>query len=41
VSGLAGDKLPIHYKPGSPNAVRAANSCNAIKTIENYLKTKP
>jgi hypothetical protein len=35
VNGLAGDKLPVHYKPDKPNAVRAANSCNAIKPSKN------
>ena len=31
-------KLLVHYKLGKPNAVRVSNSCNAIKTIEKYLK---
>jgi hypothetical protein len=31
-------KLLVHYKLGKPNAVRVANSCNGIKTIEKYLK---
>lgn len=35
--GLVG-KLLVHYKLGKPNAVRVANSCNGIKTIEKYLK---
>jgi hypothetical protein len=35
--GMVG-KLLVHYKLGKPNAVRVANSCNAIKTIEKYLK---
>jgi hypothetical protein len=28
----------VHYKLGKPNAIRIANSCNSIKTIERYLK---
>jgi hypothetical protein len=32
-------KLLVHYKLGRPNALRVPNSCNAIKTIEKYLKT--
>jgi hypothetical protein len=35
--GMIG-KLLVHYKLGRPNALRVANSCNAIKTIEKYLK---
>ncbi len=35
--GMVG-KLLVHYKLGRPNAVRVANSCNGIKTIEKYLK---
>ena len=31
-------KLLVHYKLGKPNAIRVSNSCNAIKTIEKYLK---
>jgi hypothetical protein len=31
-------KLLVHYKLGKPNAIRVANSCNGIKTIEKYLK---
>jgi hypothetical protein len=37
--GMIG-KLLVHYKLGKPNAVRVANSCSAIKTIEKYLKEK-
>ena len=37
--GMVG-KLLVHYKLGKPNAVRVANSCNGIKTIEKYLKGK-
>jgi hypothetical protein len=37
--GMVG-KLLVHYKLGRPNAVRVPNSCNCIKTIEKYLKTK-
>jgi hypothetical protein len=36
--GMVG-KLLVHYKLGKQDAVRVANSCNAIKTIEKYLKT--
>ena len=36
--GMVG-KLLVHYKLGKPNALRVANSCNGIKTIEKYLKT--
>lgn len=35
--GMVG-KFLVHYKLGKPNAVRVANSCNGIKTIEKYLK---
>ncbi|MGH7989296.1 MAG: hypothetical protein ACREDS_03765 [Limisphaerales bacterium] len=35
--GMVG-KLLVHYKLGKPNAVRVANSCNGIKTIEKFLK---
>src|ERR1700691_5690535 len=35
--GMVG-KLLVHYKLGKPNAVRVANSCNGIQTIEKYLK---
>jgi len=35
--GMVG-KLLVHYKLGKPNAVRVSNSCNAIKTIDKYLK---
>ncbi len=35
--GMVG-KLLVHYKLGKPNAIRVPNSCNAIKTIEKYLK---
>jgi hypothetical protein len=31
-------KLLVHYKLGRPDAIRVANSCNGIKTIEKYLK---
>jgi hypothetical protein len=37
--GMVG-KLLVHYKLGRPDAVRVPNSCNCIKTIEKYLKTK-
>jgi hypothetical protein len=37
--GMVG-KLLVHYKLGKPNAVRVPNSCNCIKTVEKYLKTK-
>ena len=33
-------KLLVHYKLGKPDAVRVPHSCNCIKTIEKYLKTK-
>jgi hypothetical protein len=36
--GMVG-KLLVHYKLGKPNAIRVANSCNGIKTIEKYLRT--
>jgi hypothetical protein len=35
--GMVG-KLLVHYKLGKPDAIRVANSCNGIKTIEKYLK---
>jgi len=35
--GMVG-KLLVHYKLGKPNALRVANSCNGIKTIEKYLR---
>jgi hypothetical protein len=35
--GMVG-KLLVHYKLGKPGAVRVANSCNRITTIEKYLK---
>jgi hypothetical protein len=31
-------KLLVHYKLGKPNAVRTPNSCNSIKSIEQYLR---
>ena len=31
-------KLLVHYKLGKPDAVRIANSCSGIKTVEKYLK---
>ena len=31
-------KFLVHYKLGKLNAVRVANSCNSIKTIEKFLK---
>jgi len=37
VVGMVG-KLLVHYKLGKPDAIRVANSCNGIKTIEKYLK---
>jgi hypothetical protein len=37
--GMVG-KLLVHYKLGKPNAVRVPNSCNSIKIIEKYLKSK-
>jgi len=33
-------KLLVHYKLGKPDAVRVPHSCNCIKTIKKYLKTK-
>jgi hypothetical protein len=33
-------KLLVHYNLGKPAAVRVPNSCNCIKTVEKYLKTK-
>jgi hypothetical protein len=39
VVGMVG-KLLVHYKLGKPNAVRVANACSGIKTIEKYLKAK-
>jgi hypothetical protein len=33
-------KLLVHYKLGKIDAVRVPNSCNCIKTIEKYLKSK-
>jgi hypothetical protein len=33
-------KLLVHYKLGKLDAVRVPHSCNCIKTIEKYLKTK-
>jgi hypothetical protein len=33
-------KLLVHYKLGKLGAVRVPHSCNCIKTIEKYLKTK-
>ena len=33
-------KFLVHYKLGKPNALRVANSCTGIKTIEKYLKSK-
>jgi hypothetical protein len=35
--GMVG-KLLVHYKLGKPNAIRTANSCSGIKTIEKYLR---
>jgi len=35
--GMVG-KLLVHYKLGKPNALRVANSCSGISTIEKYLK---
>ncbi|HTX20258.1 MAG TPA: hypothetical protein VMD27_00145 [Candidatus Aquilonibacter sp.] len=32
-------KLLVHYKLGKPDAIRVANSCSGIKTIQKYLKT--
>jgi hypothetical protein len=37
--GMVG-KLLVHYKLGKHNAVRVPNSCNCIKTVEEYLKEK-
>ena len=31
-------RLLVHYKLGKPNALRVANSCSGIATIEKYLK---
>ena len=39
VVGMVG-KLLVHYKLGKPNAIRVANSCSGIKTIQKYLKAK-
>ena len=33
-------KLLVHYKLGKHGAVRVPHSCNCIKTIEKFLKTK-
>jgi hypothetical protein len=33
-------KFLVHYKLGKPNAVRVANSCSSIKSVEKYLKSK-
>jgi len=33
-------KLLVHYKLGRPGAARVPHSCNCIKTIEKFLKTK-
>ena len=35
--GLVG-KLLVHYKLAKPDAVRTANSCSGIATVEKYLK---
>ena len=35
--GMVG-KLLVHYKLGKPNAIRVANSCSGMATIEKYLK---
>jgi hypothetical protein len=35
--GMVG-KFLVHYKLGKPNAVRVANSCSGISTVEKYLK---
>jgi hypothetical protein len=35
--GMVGKTL-VHYKLGKPNAIRTANSCSGIKTIQQYLK---
>ena len=37
--GMVG-KLLVHYKLGRPGAARVPHSCNCIKTIEKFLKTK-
>jgi hypothetical protein len=37
--GMVG-KLLVHYKLGKPNAVRVPNSCEGIKTVEKFLKSK-
>jgi hypothetical protein len=39
VVGTVG-KLLVHYKLGKPNALRVANACSGIKTIQKYLKEK-
>jgi hypothetical protein len=36
--GMVG-RLMVHYKMGKPDAVRRANSCSSIKSVEKYLKT--
>lgn len=36
---MVGKRL-VHYKLGKPDAVRAANRCNTIETIEIFLRTK-
>lgn len=33
-------KMLVHYKLGKPDAVRTPDSCNSIKVIEQFLKTK-
>jgi len=33
-------KLLVHYKYGKSDAVRIPHSCNSIKTVEEFLKTK-
>ena len=33
-------KLLVHYKLGKHGAVRIPHSCNCIKTIEKFLKSK-
>lgn len=35
--GMVG-KFLVHYKLGKPNAVRVANSCSGISTVEKFLK---
>ena len=35
--GLVG-KLLVHYKLAKPDAVRTANSCSGIATVNKYLK---